>query len=252
VASQGTAATRTSAVEGCPVVRRRMLNHLLRPDALTLIREEIIIPASEQLLAQRLRMPSVDGLYRMDLVEFRERVFPHFTAKLIGLVDVDSDEQMAELRTCAGPLAAGASSQFLDDRTAINEVALAAKRRYVEEFYNPSRGEYERLRTEVAAGRLDRSEIPVNIMSLIADGADPAYLDDDKAVVGDDDDVRRFGGHQYAVGDPDGAFPVGLVRTPGGRRAPHRPGLPAQRHLGDGAAARSVLALHHSDGGREL
>ena len=163
--------------------RRRMLNHLLRPDALTAIREEIILPAAESLLAQRLRAPSADGLYRMDLVEFCERVFLHFTAKLIGIVDLDSDERMAALRSCAGPLAAGASSQFLDDRTAINEVALAAKRKYVEEFYRPSRREYERLLGEVAAGRLDRSEVPGNIMSLIVDGADPAYLDDDKAIV---------------------------------------------------------------------
>ena len=34
--------------------RRRMLNHLMRPEALHSIREDIIIPAAERLLVQRL------------------------------------------------------------------------------------------------------------------------------------------------------------------------------------------------------
>lgn len=163
--------------------RRRMLNHLLRPDALHAIREEIIIPAARRLIAQRLAQASPDGLYRMDLVEFCERVFLHFTAKLIGLVDVDSDERMAELRKCAGPLAAGASSQFLENRTKINEIALEAKRKYVEEFYRPSREAYDKMVAQVKAGERAEEDLPVNIMSLIAQGADPSYLDDKRAIV---------------------------------------------------------------------
>lgn len=163
--------------------RRRMLNHLLRPDALSAIREEIIIPAARRLIAQRLAQASPDGLHRMDLVEFCERVFLNFTAKLIGLVDVDSDERMAELRKCAGPLAAGASSQFLENRTEINRIALEAKRKYVAEFYQPSRAAYDRMVAEVKSGERAEEDLPVNIMSLIARGADPSYTDDARAIV---------------------------------------------------------------------
>ncbi|HEY1972136.1 MAG TPA: cytochrome P450 [Pseudonocardia sp.] len=163
--------------------RRRLLNHLLRPDALHAIREEIIIPAARTLIEQRLRVRSADGLHRMDLVEFCERVFLHFTAKLIGLVDTDSDERMARLRSCAGPLAAGASSQFLENRTEINRIALAAKSTYVEEFYRPSRDHYGQLIDQVNAGTLAADAVPSNIMSLIAQGADPAYRDEDRAIV---------------------------------------------------------------------
>src|SRR6185295_15946509 len=105
-------------------------------------------PAAQKLLATRLAEPDDDGVYRMDLVDFCHRVFIHFTAKLVGLVGVDTEEGITALSECAGPIAAGTSSQFLQDRTAINETALAAKRRYVEEFFRPSRRDCEELPEE--------------------------------------------------------------------------------------------------------
>ncbi|HEY4410137.1 MAG TPA: cytochrome P450 [Acidimicrobiia bacterium] len=154
--------------------RRKLLNTLLRPDALAAIREDVILPAAERLLANRLAEPDEDGTYRMDLVDFCHRVFIHFTAQLVGLVGVDTEEGITALSECAGPIAAGTSSQFLEDRSAINETALAAKRRYIEEFYRPSRRACEELAEE------DR---PLSIMSFIVAGTVPAYEDEEKAVV---------------------------------------------------------------------
>ena len=154
--------------------RRKLLNTLLRPDSLQAIREDVILPAARQLLANRLAEPDEDGVYRMDLVDFCHRVFIHFTAKLVGLVGVDTEEGITALSECAGPIAAGTSSQFLEDRAAINETALAAKRRYIEEFYRPSRP---------ACEALPETERPPSIMSFIVAGTDPAYDDEQKAVV---------------------------------------------------------------------
>jgi cytochrome P450 len=92
--------------------RRKLLNTLLRPDALRAIREDVILPAAERLLATRLAHPDEDGAHRMDLVEFCHRVFLHFTAQLIGLVGADTEDGIAALSDCAGPIAAGTSSQF--------------------------------------------------------------------------------------------------------------------------------------------
>src|ERR1019366_1855146 len=66
--------------------RPKLLNQLVRPDDLDAIRDDVILPAADRLLALRLREPDSDGQYRMDLVEFCERVFINFTAKLVGLV----------------------------------------------------------------------------------------------------------------------------------------------------------------------
>src|SRR3984885_4151702 len=75
--------------------RRKLLNPLVRADALSGIREDIVLPEAHRLLALRLAEPDADGVRRLDLVEFLERVFIHFTAKLIGLIDVDTDDRLA-------------------------------------------------------------------------------------------------------------------------------------------------------------
>lgn len=163
--------------------RRKLLNRLLRPEALDAIREEVILPAAERLLERRLVEPDGDGVYRMDLVDFCHRVFLHFTAKLIGLVGVDTEEGITALSALAGPIAAGTSSQFLEDRDAINEMALAAKGQYVEQFYAPARRHYEELLARASRGELSEDDLPVNIMRFIAEGEDPAYANEQTAVI---------------------------------------------------------------------
>jgi cytochrome P450 len=163
--------------------RRKMLNQLVRPDALDVIREDIILPAASILLEQRLEAPDGDGVYRIDLIELLERVFLNFTAKLIGLIGVDTDEGMTRLRACASPLAAGTSSAFLDDRDSINEIAVAAKTRYIEEFFDPSLEAYRALLQQVEDGELDESELPNNLIGFIARKANAAYEDRNSAIV---------------------------------------------------------------------
>ena len=163
--------------------RRKMLNRLLRPDALAAIREEMILPAARDYLATHLREPDADGSFRADLVDLCHRTFLRFTAKLIGLVGVDTDDGISRLSQCAGPIAAGTSSGFLENRTAVNEMALAAKARYVEEFYLPSRQAADELIAKAAAGEIESDQVPVNIITLIAAAADPAYKDEHSAII---------------------------------------------------------------------
>jgi hypothetical protein len=110
-------------------------------------------------------------------------VFVHFTAKLIGLVGVDTDEGLTAMAALAGPIAAGTSSQFLEDRAAINEMALAAKQRYNEQFYLPARRHHEELVAKVQRGEMASDELPVNIMSFIVAGEDLGYPDEDTSIV---------------------------------------------------------------------
>jgi hypothetical protein len=42
--------------------------------------------------------------------------FIHFTARLIGLIGVETDGRLALMRSFAGPLAAGTSCEHLSDR----------------------------------------------------------------------------------------------------------------------------------------
>jgi cytochrome P450 len=163
--------------------RRKMLNQLVRADSLSYIREDLILPEVDRLLGIRLAQPDAEGQYGLDLVDLCERVFLRFTAKLIGLVNVDTEQAIDALRSCAGPLAAGTSSAFLDDRDQINRIALEAKERYVEEFYLPARDAYREMMAEVARGEREDADVPASLMKFIVTKADPAYADEGRAIV---------------------------------------------------------------------
>ena len=163
--------------------RRRIMNQLVRPDALEEIREVVIVPEADRLMSQLRADPDSDGVCRFDLVEFLERVFVNFTAKLIGLIDVDSDERTARLRSCAGPIAAGTSSGFLENRTAVNEKAIAAKQRYVDEFFLPSLAWHQQMISKISAGELRDDDVPSSFLKFVAKRAHPAWDDIDGAIV---------------------------------------------------------------------
>jgi cytochrome P450 len=164
-------------------LRRKLLNPLVRADAISGIREDIVLPEADRLLALRLAEPDADGKYRLDLVEFLERVFIHFTAKLIGLIGVDTDERIALMVSFAGPLAAGTSSGYLADRTAVNERALAAKARYLAEFFTPSLEWHREQRRRIEAGEIAETDVPDSLLKMAAAGLAPEWNDPDKLVV---------------------------------------------------------------------
>jgi cytochrome P450 len=163
--------------------RRKALNPLVRGDALQGIREDVVLPEADRLLELWLSEPDSDGVYRLDLVEFLERVFIHFTAILIGLADVRTDERLARLASLAGPLAAGTSSGYLADRDAVNKRALEAKARYVEEFFRPSLAWHREQRRRIDAGEIEDSEVPESLLKKVAAGACPEWAIEDDVVV---------------------------------------------------------------------
>src|SRR5882757_10908989 len=55
--------------------RRKLLNPLVRADALQGIREDIVLPEADKLMQTRLATPDAGGKYRLDLVEFLELGF---------------------------------------------------------------------------------------------------------------------------------------------------------------------------------
>jgi cytochrome P450 len=164
-------------------LRRKLLNPLVRAEALQGIREDIVLPEADRLMDRWLAEPDADGKYRMDLVKYLERVFIHFTARLIGLVGIESDERLELMRSFAGPLAAGTSSAYLANRSAVNERALAAKRRYVEEFFTPSLQWHREMRAKIDAGEVADDEVPDSLLKLVVAQAAPEWTDEHNAVV---------------------------------------------------------------------
>jgi cytochrome P450 len=163
--------------------RRKLLNPLVRADALSGIREDIVLPEADRLLELRFANVDADGRCRLDLVEFLERVFIHFTAKLIGLIDVDTDDRIALLASFAGPIAAGTSSGYLENRDEVNERALAAKARYVEEFFVPSLKWHERQRRRIEGGEIAEADVPGSLLKMAAAHSAPEWQDEQNLIV---------------------------------------------------------------------
>lgn len=163
--------------------RRKLLNPLVRADALSGIREDIVLPEADRLLSLRLAESDAEGSCRLDLVEFLERVFIHFTAKLTGLIDMDTDERIALLASFAGPIAAGTSSGYLEDRDDVNKRALAAKARYVDEFFRPSLEWHREQRRRIEAGEIAETDVPGSLLKMAAAGLAPEWDDEEDLVV---------------------------------------------------------------------
>lgn len=156
--------------------RRKLLNQLVRPGALDIFRDEIVTPQAETLLPRSVTGPHPDGKYRMELVQFCDRVFLHFSASLIGLVGIDTDEQMEQLRECVFPLSVAVTSAYHKDRALINAAARVAKQEYIEQFYQPSLDAYRSLLAEVEAGHRPEEDLPLSFMGMVARGAHPDYV----------------------------------------------------------------------------
>jgi cytochrome P450 len=159
--------------------RRKMVNQLVRPEALDEMRENFILPAVRRLLAEALAEPDADGQYRCDLVELADRLFVGFGANMIGFTDMDDPDRQGELRRIIPGIFGGVLAQFFDNRDAVFEMALAAKRKLVEDYYLPARDAYRTMYARVAAGELDEAEIPRSLMRLIVSEADPVYADEE-------------------------------------------------------------------------
>lgn len=162
--------------------RRKQLNRLVREESLRVIRDDVVLPAADRVM-QRLLRKSGDGQYRMDIVQFCEQVFINFTAKLIGLIDVDSEERAATLSSLTGPIVGGGGAAWFEDRAAAIKRGLAAKEQYIEEFYRPSKRWYEDMMARVQAGEIADDQVPDSLMKLIVRGAHPRWLEDDTAII---------------------------------------------------------------------
>ena len=165
-------------------LRRKLLNPLVRADALQGIREDVVLPEADRLMALWLAEPDADGRYRMDLIEFLERIFIHFTARLIGLIDMDTDERLALMRSFAGPLAAGTSSGYLADRDDGQQEGAGGQAPLRRRSSSPRRcAGTARCGPRSTPERSPTQEVPSSLLKLVAAGAAPEWADEANAIV---------------------------------------------------------------------
>lgn len=167
--------------------RRRVMNQLLKRDGHAWFRETALHPAVRRNLDSLLGRPGSDGAVRTDLLGFGNRLNIELAAAVAG-VDGAEDEQTAQALLRINQVIALAASQtnlellYGIPKKGFLEPALEAKREFQERFFNPSLERRRRLLEDVAADRRPESDLPQDVMTLIAAHADPNWVDDGVAV----------------------------------------------------------------------
>jgi len=162
--------------------RRKMVNQLVRPEALDEMRESFILPAIERLLLDALSEPDEDGSNRCDLVVLADQLFVDFGANMIGFTDMDDPQRQAQLREIVPGIFGGVLAQFFDNRDEVYAMATDAKRRLVDDYFIPARDAYREMYAKVARNEMTEAEIPRSLMKLIVSQADPAYADEEVGI----------------------------------------------------------------------
>jgi cytochrome P450 len=159
--------------------RRRAMNRLVRPEALELYREDILLPTLLGRLADLRATASSDGRCRVDLVHFTQRVFIQFAGAIVGLHDVASASGGDELLEVFGPLLLAQKVKFIHgDHRPIVEAGLAAKKRYAKRFFDPAVAACPVAHT----GKLDESQSAHDLIALLEARLDPLWGDHDTAL----------------------------------------------------------------------
>lgn len=161
--------------------RRKLLNKLVKPESLDRIRAEIVEPSVVRSMKDVVKQGD-DGIHRCDLAELLDRIFLEFSAKIIGLYGVETEDEIARLRACVQPIFNGMLSSYFVDRDAVTAAALSAKREFIEGFYKPSRDRYREMLTDVEAGEMAEDDMPLTLMRFIVTEAEPDYADEELAI----------------------------------------------------------------------
>lgn len=167
--------------------RRRAMNGLLKRDGHEWFRRQVLLPTIDAALAG-LGIGTTDEAVEVDLVPFAGACFIRMAGAMAGLDPADSPEGAAELdriRTLMHAAFGGTYEELtrgFDAESDAAKAGLAAKETFEHEFVRPSLERRRRLVADVAAGTLDESELPRDLLTFVAQGADPAWEDEDLVV----------------------------------------------------------------------
>lgn len=156
------------------VARRRAMGSLLSRRGHEQFRERWLFPAADAGLAEVLERRDADGFARVNIRKWALRVNQQLAAALTGLdkgTTPDGAQELFELMEIVlrgRPQAFDVTLGTYDQSTPSAQAALIARDTIISEFYMPA------LRRRHA---MTEEEMPQDLLSLIAKGADPAWKD---------------------------------------------------------------------------
>jgi cytochrome P450 len=158
------------------VMRRRIMNRLVRSDALDHYRDNLLIPTMKQALQELKSTPSPDGRYRAELVQFTRYPFVEFSAALAGF-DTSDPKRMRDLLGLINAMGDHHRVKFYyGDHRPYVERGIAAKATFRKEYYEPA---------SATCPYRPGDEVPMtehDLLSLLNAQLDPHWADEDLCV----------------------------------------------------------------------
>jgi cytochrome P450 len=165
------------------VARRRAMGALLSRRGHEQFRERWLFPAADAGLADVLARRDADGFARVNIRKWALRVNQQLAAALTGLdkgTTPDGAQQLFELMEVVmrgRPQAFDVTLGTYDQNTPEARAALEARDTIVQDYYAPALERRKAMLASAAANSADQDGLPQDLLSLIAKGVDPAWLD---------------------------------------------------------------------------
>jgi cytochrome P450 len=162
--------------------RRRILNRLVRREAHERYREQVLIPAMAREIGKVLLTTGPDGLVRVDLIALGRRIFVELGAVLTGITGLEHEETVQDLIQLLARVARTRNPKWLSDPELAVAEGIAVHREFRDGFFLPSLAAKQELVARCIAGELAEDQLPVDLITMIALKADPAWEDEGQQV----------------------------------------------------------------------
>ncbi|MBW0090158.1 cytochrome P450 [Pseudonocardia sp. KRD-184] len=148
--------------------RRRLENPLFDRAALMSYDHEALGPVIEQVIDECRALDDGDGRVRVDLVPLVRTMLHRISAATTGIDGVDTPARTERFRFFVDRLGAAATVEWsTEDHDEVLAEGLRLRAEFVEEFFGPSEQRRKDLVVGFRAGRVDRADLPVDLLTLL-------------------------------------------------------------------------------------
>lgn len=167
--------------------RRRAMGALIKQQGHKRFRDTALIPTARALLDEVLASVDADGYARTNLVQWGRRANFRLGAAMVGFdagrsgTSADELIELMDVLLKGRPGNAAIALGLADQTNPAFKAAVVARNDIIERFYRPALARRRALLEDLAAGRITESDLPVDLIMMIALEADPAWQDEDVA-----------------------------------------------------------------------
>lgn len=160
--------------------RRRTLMTMFSHDALKRNERDALLPAIARALEALKATRGQDNRVRTDLVPMLRGFLIGVSASVTGVDDADDPVRRARLQALVAKLEAASGVEWsARDRTEVLEEGIVARRELIRDFLQPALDRRLALAARVKAGDLQKSDLPMDLLSVLAqDGEDGSEGED--------------------------------------------------------------------------